>query len=1128
MKKIIKRNWLSPYLPKISLRMKLTTLLLILSLMRIQASVYSQNTKLTFNIKNAPVEKLFNKVESVSEYRFLFESSIIDQNRKVTVNVKKKGISEILEEVFKGTDISYTINDRQIILVKKKQQVPLQEKNTVQKVVIEQGIEISGVVTDSRNMPIPGANVTEKGTKNGVQTDLDGKFIIRINGTNSVLVFSFIGFENKEVTVGQNKSLSVILNEQNTALNEVVIVGYGTVKKKDLTGAVATVKSTDIALSPVLSPMEALQGRVSGLDIQRGSGKAGTSPKVLLRGNRSLTASQDPLYIVDGLPSSIDNLNPNDIESIDVLKDASSTAIYGSSGANGVIIVTTKKAKAGKTQIDFNSYFGLNGFSSFPAPLTGEKWLNYKKDRFYLDNGYQATNLTDLGLNASAVAAIEKGQYINWIDKTLQVGTQQNHNLFMRGGSEKVQGYFSLGYIGEEGIYQNDKVNSFSSRGGVDIKFSSKFKTGFQLILNYRKNSTTNSRINKAYSVYPLGVPFDENGVVNLYPIEGDQNNISILANNYPGAFANESLSYNVQFNPYLEFEFAKNFKLRSNLGTRFSGSRAGTFQNKNSYNLLTEGRTASEATYNNELAYSYIWENILSYNFKAGKDHDFGLTGITSWADSRTEGAYLGGNGIDYDDFQFYNMGAVKNLTTRMNAYSQFNRMSFAGRFNYSFKGRYLFQLTNRWDGVSPLSEGNKWASFPSASLAWRISDESFMQGTSSWLNNLKLRIGYGVSGSANIDPYSSLTRTSTKTSNLSLGGAAALPMYVPTEHISNSDLTWERSTNTNLGLDVSVLRNRIDLVAEYYWTDTDGILWDRRLPTSSGGYDAKTPYKKTSNIATSQNRGFELSINTKNIDTENFKWNTSFTYTHATEKLTNIDLGNLTVNELISEGLFIGQTPAAGGVFYDYKKIGIWQLGQETEAALYGAKPGDIKLQTVPQFDANGVSDNGVHVYSTKDRMIVGNNVPDYFFGFQNTFKYKNFDLTIFVNGRQGGMMRAQVLGYWNKEAQPETYSYWTQDNPTNDFPRPGGSFNTQFQSSLELVDASYIKIKNITLGYSMPEDFLKKTGLSNMRLYITSYNPFVFSRSHLLKNVDPESGGSDSFPLFKQVVFGLNLSL
>ena len=415
------------------------------------------------------------------------------------------------------------------------------------------------------------------------------------------------------------------------------------------------------------------------------------------------------------------------------------------------------------------------------------------------------------------------------------------------------------------------------------------------------------------------------------------------MANNYPGAFANESKDFNVQFNPYFEFQFSKNLKLRSNLGTRFSGGRSGTFQNKNSYNLLTEGRTASEATYNINLGYSYIWENILNYQFKVAEDHDFTLTGITSWADSRSEGSYLGGNGLDYDDFLFYNMSSVKNLTTRMNTFSQTNRMSYAGRLNYSFKGKYLFQLTNRWDGVSQLAEGNKWSSFPSASVAWRIGDEGFMEGTHSWLDNLKLRLGHGISGTANIDPYSSLTRTSTKMNNLTLGGSTVLPMYTPTEHISNPDLTWERSTNTNLGLDIAVLKNRIEIAAEYYWTNTDGILWDRRLPTSSGGFDAKTPYKKTSNIASSQNRGFEIAVNTKNIDKENFKWNTSFTFTTAKEKLTEIDLGNLTVTQLISEGLFIGETPAAGGVFYDYKKIGIWQLGQETEAALYGAKPGD-----------------------------------------------------------------------------------------------------------------------------------------------------------------------------------------
>lgn len=1083
------------------------------------------DTKVTISITDMDLNKALAELGKSADVKFSYNSRIISFDKKVSVKANNEVLSTVLSRILKPLNITYAVVSNQIVL----QKSSINDNDAISLSTSEQQQKIlSGVVVDSKGLSLPGASVLVKGTSNSVSTDLDGKFSIRVDYAAKILVVSYIGFDATEIAIGNRTDFRISLKESSQTLNEVVVVGYGTVKKKDLTGAVASVKSTDIVLSPVSSPMEALQGRVSGLDIQRGSGRAGTAPAVLLRGNRSLTASQSPLYIVDGIPSSINNLNTNDIETIDVLKDASSTAIYGSSGANGVIIITTKKAKAGKVQIDLNSYYGLNGFSSFPAPLTKDKWLNYKRDRFFLDNGYQAANLTDLGLNAAAVAAIEKGQYVNWIDETLQVGSQQNHHLSIRGGSEKVQGYFSMGYVGEKGIYENDKADILNSRGGIEVKFSDRFKAGFQLILNYRNSTSTNSRINKAYSVYPLGIPFNEEGIVNLYPLEGDPNNISILANNYPGAFANESKDFGVQFNPYFEFNFTKNLKLRSNLGTRFSGGRSGTFQNKNSYNLLTEGRTASEATYNIDLGYGYIWENILNYQLKIGENHDFTFTGITSWADSRSEGSYLGGNGLDYDDFLFYNMGSVKNLTTRMNTFSQTNRMSYAGRFNYSFKGKYLFQLTNRWDGVSQLAEGNKWSSFPSASLAWRISDEGFMEGTHSWLDNLKLRLGHGISGTANIDPYSSLTRTATKNNNLTLGGSTVLPMYTPTEHISNPDLTWERSTNTNLGLDLAVFKNKVEIAAEYYWTKTDGILWDRRLPTSSGGFDAKTPYKKTSNIASSENRGFEIAVSTRNIDKENFKWNTSFTFTTAKEKLTEIDLGNLTVTQLISEGLFIGETPASGGVFYDYKKIGIWQLGQEAEAALYGAKPGDIKLQTVEQFDANGVSDNGVHPYSTKDRMIVGNTVPDYFFGIQNTFKYKNFDLTVFVNGRYGNMMRAQVLGYWNTEAQPETYSYWTQDNPTNDFPRPGGSFNTQFRSGLELVDGSYIKIKNITLGYSMPDDFIKKVGLSSMRLYATAYNPFVFSRSHLLKDVDPENGGSDSFPLFKQVIFGINLSL
>ena len=988
-------------------------------------------------------------------------------------------------------------------------------------------VTISGVVKDESGEPMPGVTILEKGTAKGTVTNREGNFTIKVS-EGAVLVFSFVGYLQQEIPIGNQVTLDITMRPDLQTLEEVVVVGYGEIKRRDLTGAVSSVKAEDIALSPVSSPMEALQGRVSGLDIQRGSGRAGETPTVLLRGNRSLTASQSPLYIVDGIPSSINNLNPNDIESIEVLKDASSTAIYGSAGANGVIIVTTKKAKAGEVQIDINSYYGVNGYASFPEPLTGEAWLDYKRDRFFLSNGYEATDLTDLGLNQAGIDAINRNQWLNWVDEVLQTGSQQNHHLSIRGGSEKAQGFMSLGYMSEKGIYENDKVDIFTSRGGGDFRFSEKLKAGFQLILNARKNNSTNSRVNKAYSVYPLGVPYDENGVVNLYPLEGDLNYINLLANNYPGAYVNEGLSFNMQFNPYLEVEFLKNLTLRSNFGTRLSNGRSGSFQNRNSYNMLAEGRTVSQASYATNFGYNYIWENILNYNFEVAKVHEFALTAISSWADNRSEGAYLAGSGLDYDALLFYNMAAIGNLTTRTNSFSQTNRMSFAGRMNYNYKGKYLLQLTNRWDGVSQLAPGNKWSSFPSASAAWRISDEPFMNGTQSWLDNLKLRAGHGVSGTASISAYSSLTRTATKTGNLSLGGSTALPVYTPTEHISNPGLTWERSANTNLGLDVSVLNRRIDLSVDYYWTRTTGILWDRRLPTSAGGYDAKTPYKITSNIATSENRGLEIQVNTRNIESKSFTWNTSLTFTKANEKLVEIDLGNLTVKELISERLFIGQTPAAGGVFYDYKKIGVWQLGEEDEAALYGAEPGDIKIQTVEKFDEEGVSDKGVHPYSTHDLMVVGSVVPDFFFGVQNRFMYKNFDLTVFVNGRYGHMIRADVLGYWGREAQPSTYDYWMPDNPTNDFPRPGGSFNNRFQTSLNLVDGSHIKVKNITLGYNLPKMISQKIGINHLRVYSTAHNAFVLNRSHLLKDVDPENGGADSFPLFKQIVFGINISL
>ncbi|WP_316784904.1 TonB-dependent receptor [Pedobacter frigiditerrae] len=998
---------------------------------------------------------------------------------------------------------------------------------------VQQTISVKGTVVDEKGLPLPGVGIKVKNGTATTTTDGKGQFSINLENANATLVFTMVGFKTNEVAAANN--MKVVLAEEVSNLDNVVVIGYGTVKKKDLTGAVSSVKSEDITLNPVSSPMEALQGRVAGLDIQRTSGQAGQNPSVLLRGNRSITvgaipgASQNPLYVIDGIIGSITSLNPNDIETIDVLKDASSTAIYGVAGANGVIMITTKKAKAGKVQVDVNSYYGINGRAEFPKALSGDAWLTYINERYFTANNKYPASLTDAGIPAAGVTAINNGQWIDWVDETLRDGSQQNHHISVRGGSEKTQAYMSLGYIDEKGIYQGDESKFYNIRGGVDVNFSKFFKAGLQTTANLRNGDQTNSRINKAYGVYPLGSAYNADGTVNALPLTG-VSAVSPIANYANGVFINNTKSLYLAVNPYVEFTPIKNLSIRSNLGLTLSSGRQGTFANERSYNLLSEGRTAKEASYENSISYNYLWENIINYNWTLANDHQFTVTGITSLEDKRSERSFIFGTGLEFDDYSFYNLSAATLSTTKSTGYIQQNRMSFAGRINYNYKGKYLFQASNRWDGVSQLID--KWSSFPSVSAAWRISEEKFMDFSKAYISNLKLRAGYGVAGNPNIPAYTNSTLVASRSGEfpLTLGGSTALPLYSTNRALGNDDLTWERSYNFNLGLDVSLFNNRIDLTGEYFNTKSKGVLYPRNLPPTDGGFDAKNQYYIYANIAETKNAGFELTISSRNIETKGgFKWNSAFTFTRATEELTKLDLGNsIATTALITNNLFVGsQLPQS--VLFGYKKLGVWQLGEEVEAAKYGAKPGDVKLATVPKIDVAGVSDNGVHAYSAADRMILGHNTPNFSMGLQNTFTYKGFDLTVFMTMRYGQTINAQLLGYWNQIGQPASYNYWTPSNPTNDFPRPttGTSLSNTYISSLSIVDGSYFKVKNITLGYSLPAKISSKAGFSRIRLYGTAYNSFVFAKSSLLKDIDPETAGSDSFPLYRQMVFGLNAS-
>ncbi|MEN3324737.1 TonB-dependent receptor [Mariniflexile soesokkakense] len=1149
MKKIHDRKGRKLPCLKFDLKMKLTTLFSIVSFFSMLANTgYTQT--ITLDVEDTPVSQIIDKIEATTEYRFVYNTKFVDLKRKVSIKAEEVKIENVLYDLFSNTSTSYKIRNTQIVL-KDKNELLNQENIHSSIDIKKQKHVVAGTVTDTNGQPLAGANIIEKGTSNGAQSDFDGKFSIAVSNQNATLVVSYVGFATVEVAVNGQSNVKVVLNEDASGLEEVVVIGYGTVKKRDLTGAVSSVKSDDIKLAPVISPVEAIQGRVAGLDITRNDGRSNSGFNILLRGNRSLTASSEPIYIVDGIQGSINNLNPNDIESIDVLKDASSTAIYGSAGANGVIIITTKKAKDGKIQVDFDSYVSINGNPSYPSPLTGDAWLNYLREG-YIASGNPTPNDRDAVLSAWNLSPtilnpyINNSKYIDWVDETFKTGIQTNNTLSIRGGTDKVQASFSMGYNKTEGVYKDDFTNVYTMRGDLNIKATDWAKFGITTGLIFRDRESNRSRINKSFGIIPLGDAYNENGDINQFPVDGMTDLVSVLANNIPGTYKNNNKYYNIIANPYAEFTLAKDLTVKSILGVSLSNSRTGEFKSDHTYLMLTGSENAIRSgAYSTSLGYSYTWENILNYKVILNEDHDLGATFITSYAKNQNEESYAYSEGFLYDDFSFYNIDAGLNPRVSSDYYIK-KRMSYAGRLNYSYKGKYLLTGSIRYDGVSQLAN-NRWDAFPAGAVAWRISDENFMQGTNQWLSNLKLRAGYGVSGNTNIDPYVTRSETTNGPDALNFGSGQVLTT-IPTEFIGNSDLSWEKSYNLNIGLDFGLLHNRIDGSIEWYNTDTKDVIYERALPSTIGGVTPKTQYAQYGNIAEMNNHGIELTLTSTNVRTKDFQWNSTLTFARNWEEINAISLGdNVSLDDLISEGLFIASPK---DVFYNYKKIGIWQLGEEADAAVFGLQPGDTKIETSLTKISDGVwgrtiidgsgnavdeqytASNPYAINPTDDRQIIGQAAPKWTAGFQNTFKYKNFDLSIYATVRWGQMIDGELLGYFKQGVinLPDNYDYWTPTNPTNDFPRPYTTRSTPLSApnlGLTNVDASYIKIKNITLGYSLPESFARSIGATNFRVYGTVYNSLVITKSHLLDGLDPETRASDSFPLYKQMVFGLNMS-
>ena len=1001
--------------------------------------------------------------------------------------------------------------------------------------------KVSGIVKGKSDQElIIGANVLIKGTKRGTVTNVNGKFAIYVGQSDKELEISYVGMKRKIVKLEANKTSYMIeLEEDYNSLDDVVVIGYGTQAKRDIIGSITTISSKDLDSNSGGNINTALQGKIPGMQIVSTSGEPGAGSSIKIRGASSINGGSEPLYIVDGVPieseniSSIDGdatfspiagINPSDIESIEVLKDASSTAIYGSQGANGVIIITTKKGAQGKTKFSYNGYFGVNGWAQYPDMLSGEDYMQVRREAARTGGQWNSTADDQKLFTVEEWQAIQNGEWTDWIDEALHTGLVQSHQVTASGGTEKTTAMLSAGYYQEKGSFKNDKMDKYNLRMNIEHKLGKTVKVGATTqITHYAQDERAENVLWRAATNAPLGKAYDEDGKVVEYPL-GKNGQVSPLVDEASEVAARHHvLKTNLIANGYLDFTPIEGLTFRSNLGTNYAFYRKQDFEGAGSIDRLGQNSTSLSKIKSSEKSF-VNWDNIISYN-KTVKDHTFGATALTSWTQSKYTSVNAQGEGQLVDSYLWHNLGANDKSSYVIGSdYIQHQTFSYALRFNYSYKGRYMLTVSNRWDGDSRLSKGNKWASFPSVAAAWRISDEAFLKNVEA-LSNLKLRLSWGKTGNSGIMAYGTQSGLTPKTNSAFQDNGYTY--YIYNEYVGNENVGWEMSNTWDLGFDIGLFNNRISAVVDLYQTKTTDILLPRTLPTSMGGSNA-TPFKMYQNIGATMNRGIEVSVNTVNVDNKNFKWNSTLTFAANHEEITDLIDGKdiIGAESSITSSLLIGRPLRS---YHYFINQGIWQENEAEEAAKYfkdakktqSFKPGDIKLQ---DLDGNFIIDDN-------DRTYLGSQSPKWTGGLNNNFSYKNFDLNVYIIARWGQMIDYELAGAYDPQGKgnfPAYLNYWTPENPSNDFPRPAQTnfYNYLGYESLNYIDGSYWKIKTVSLGYTFPKSLTSKLGVSKLRAYVTANNLFSFAKNHLIQDYDAERGGSAKAPLQRQFIFGLNL--
>lgn len=1014
--------------------------------------------KITVQFSNLPLSEAIKRIEVASDYRFFYDVNKTNLQQPVSLTANNLSVEDAMAAMLKSTNLTFEVTNRQIALIPRPQQQQVPSKS------------ISGTVTDSNGDPVIGANVVEKGTTNGTITNLDGQFTLSVP-VNAVLQISYIGYTNQEISVRSGNIFPITLLDDSQSLDEIVVVGYGTSRKRDIVSAMASVKGKEFSRASTSNIKDVLQGKVAGVDVESAR-FPGDDRGIYIRGVRSLNAGNTPLIIVDGIPGSLSNVNTYDIESIEVLKDAASSAIYGSMGANGVILVTTKRAKAGvKREINFNSYLGVNVPHMMPLQ-SGEEYVQFRRDGYRYAHGWDNPYTDEEVFTASELEIIRSGNYTDWQDLMYRNGFTQSYHLSVGNSGEKTRLFLSAKYDKEDGYYETNNMDNINISLTADHDLAKFWAIGTTVRL--RRNNVSDFRLSasgqqsntEVLYMTPLSKPYNEDGTLNYFPNPLNTSGYNPLSDYVPGQYIDEKQTNTVNLNLTSDITITPWLKMQTNFGYIFSDYKRGYFYGKNAY--ANKGvKTVSGKDYNNYDQYTL--NNIISYDKTFG-DHSLTVDLVGEIQSYKYDNSTLSGNNQAVEYTTYHNLQSNTENIEIKSSYKEWSLASGLIRARYNYKNKYFLNAAIRADGSSRLAKGNQWAYFPSGAIGWSIKDEDFMTDTD-WVNNLKLRFSYGTVGNTAIDPYQTQATLSQKAYLFGEEASDKFYTYSPSS-IVNLDLGWEISRTINGGLDFGFFNNKLSGYVEYYQTRTSDLLMKRAIPTFTGFSEI------WQNIGKTQNRGLEIALNYYPVRTKNFSADVYLNLSRNWEEILELISGE----DLPNNKWFIGEPL---GVYYDYELIGVWQLGEEEQAATYNAKVGDLKVK---DQDGDG------SISAANDRVILGQQRPKWIASFGGNFQYKDLDFSFNLTSRWGFLVKPRPYDDITMDGQRwlPSVDYWTPDNPSNTYPRADQTSGYDaYRTSNGYQKGDFIKLQDITVGYSFEKLLSKYYPIQKARLFFQARN-------------------------------------